>query len=584
MAADGNRTPAGECILIHTDYNERNEVVGKYAELGCDSLPLLLQHHMPEYSFVVTKFIDDAEEDDLSDDGSNGGEAQRMDVQVYFHDEALLREVAAGAGGEIELMMRTSAGNEQSDVNGGGGGGGVGADGRGGGGGGGVGNVAPQPVVRQVDGAWLWEIARLKWGFLVHPSRISAKLRLLVFGCLQNIDIIAGVPLEAGLADFVSLAFLRALASSQRSHLPFVGFSVDDSASSRRRGGVPGDREMLTELFRLLFPRPHSLRAGESADVIRIGRRLGLCGFKHATSVDVSAHGHPPGPGRGAYSDAIPRSLPFFPAKQYRRTPYTTLRAASSTFSPFAPSAPSPSATATGGLLARRLAKMEALYAGGTKLLLPDSPRFPQQQALSHILPQAAPRQLPLVSAPPPPSAAAAATVVNTVIPDAGGDSLMDIDSTGNDLLDEFLNSPNSTNSNNTNNSSSDYTMTLSAAPSCSPVSTTAEDMYQLSNATAALYSNHHHHHHHHQQHPQQAWAPIPPLNPDQNQAPSQAHHLLSPTEMVMCGNGGIPAVVHDAMTMDTTDLFVPPPPNRSPPTKLTKTGEEVQRKTQGWP
>ncbi|KAF8244969.1 hypothetical protein K440DRAFT_663103 [Wilcoxina mikolae CBS 423.85] len=221
------RLPCGEIVFIHRDYNERNEVLDKFAELGSGSLDQETTESTSlalEYPFVVTKFTD-----------ADGEKC----VQVFFHDSSLLEDITCNERG-----CRYDRGSFKT-------------------------------TVKKIDGAWLWEIARLKWGFFVHPGRMNAKLRLLVFGFLQNVEIVSGVPLGSGLADFVSLAFLRALALPN-AHLPLVGFSLD--SVSTHRGGVPGDLEMLKNLFRLLFEFQVSFESSSwrGIELVKIGRRLGL--------------------------------------------------------------------------------------------------------------------------------------------------------------------------------------------------------------------------------------------------------------------------------------------------------------------
>lgn len=230
-------TPCGEIILIHRDYNERNEVLRKFAELSSISLDQETTETTSlasEYPFVVTKFMDD--EGDYS-------------VQVFFHDTSLLEDITCSERG-----FRYNRSSHKT-------------------------------AVQRIDGALLWEIARLRWGFFIHPGRMSAKLRLLVFGFLQNVEIVSGVPLGSGLADFVSLAFLRALALPD-AHLPVVGFSLD--SVSTHRGGVPGDREMLKSLFRLLFQVPFASSPSRGIELVKIGRCLGLSKFKLPEWMDTS--------------------------------------------------------------------------------------------------------------------------------------------------------------------------------------------------------------------------------------------------------------------------------------------------------
>ncbi|KAF8542417.1 hypothetical protein BDD12DRAFT_825098 [Trichophaea hybrida] len=231
------RIPCGEIVFIHRDYNERNEVLDKFAELGFGSLDQETTKSTSlalEYPFVVTKFTD-----------ADGEKC----VQVFFHDTSLLEDITCN---------EKKCGYDRGSF---------------------------KTTVKKIDGAWLWEIARLKWGFFVHPGRMSARLRL-VFGFLQNIEIVSGVSLGSGLADFVSLAFLRALALPD-SHLPLVGFSLD--SVSTRRGGVPGDLGMLKNLFRLLFEFQLSFGSNSlrGIELVKIGHHLGLSKFKPLESINT---------------------------------------------------------------------------------------------------------------------------------------------------------------------------------------------------------------------------------------------------------------------------------------------------------
>ncbi|KAI5819624.1 hypothetical protein BZA77DRAFT_158808 [Pyronema omphalodes] len=223
------RDSSGQSIFVHTDYNERNEVIKKFCEIPCYLEETDDRQSLSKYPFVVRKFV---------------GFDDEHKINVTFNDTSLHEYIASdhldNCGDNGQLVSHSSP---------------------------------------RLDGTQLWEIARFKWGFLVRPEKMSNMLRLFVLGFLQNIDIVSGPYLAAGLvADFVSLAFLRALAVPNTG-FPLIGFTLD---SSETLGSIRPNRSMLQNLFGLLFQIPKTSSYARGRELIRIGKQFGLKRFKWA--------------------------------------------------------------------------------------------------------------------------------------------------------------------------------------------------------------------------------------------------------------------------------------------------------------
>lgn len=224
----GTRDSSGQSIFVHTDYNERNEIIKKFCEIPCYLEETDNRQSLSKYPFVVRKFV---------------GFDDEHKINVTFNDTSLHDYIASDHldnGDNGQLISHSS---------------------------------------RRLDGTQLWEIARFKWGFLVRPEKMSTMLRLFVLGFLQNVDIVSGPYLAAGLvADFVSLAFLRALAIPNTG-FPLIGFTLD---SSETIGSIRPNRSMLQNLFGLLFQAPKTSSYARGRELIRIGKQFGLKRFKWA--------------------------------------------------------------------------------------------------------------------------------------------------------------------------------------------------------------------------------------------------------------------------------------------------------------